>query len=392
MITTTIVGVTGATGKIGRALVPRLRQLGYRTLAFSRAGNTEGRDDDELDYSSLDTKLARCDVVVHLATLNNDARKQDIVAFRAANVAFASHLASTAARSGVRKFVNLSTIHALYPEKTDPYSVSKREAADALRQVDGLCVSNIYASRVFALNTTPSGIAALFWHVAPALQPCVSFDQLVDDLVAEIESSAATDRISSHSARTHTLYRWAKRAIDLAFALSVTLLFWWLLALVWFAVKLTSAGPGIFAQTRVGKDGAHFTCYKFRTMSADTKSVATHEVAASSVTPLGKFLRASKFDELPQIVNLLRNEMTLIGPRPCLPQQEELIHERSDRGVYAIAPGISGFAQVNGIDMSNPVRLAQQDAIYLNTQSLIGDIKLLLRTLVGGGSGDKVRD
>ncbi len=98
-----------------------------------------------------------------------------------------------------------------------------------------------------------------------------------------------------------------------------------------------------------------------------------------------------KIDELPQIVNLVRGEMTLIGPRPCLPQQEELIRERSNRGVYAITPGISGFAQVNGIDMSDPVRLAQQDAIYLSTQSLIGDIRLLFRTLIGGGSGDKVR-
>ncbi len=109
-----------------------------------------------------------------------------------------------------------------------------------------------------------------------------------------MESDVCADRIASHRAETHILYRWAKRAIDIAFALSVTLLFWWLLALVWLAVKLTSAGPGIFAQTRVGKDGAHFTCYKFRTMGADTKSVATHEVAAASVTPLGKFLRASK--------------------------------------------------------------------------------------------------
>jgi lipopolysaccharide/colanic/teichoic acid biosynthesis glycosyltransferase len=391
MIRTTTVGVTGATGKVGRALVLRLREAGYRTLAFSRSGRLDGSHDDTLDYSDLDAKFARCDVIVHLAALNNDAAVHDVAAFRAANVEFARDLASISVKAGVRKFINLSTVHALDPIRTDPYSVSKREAVEALRGVEGLRLSNIYASRVYGLDGAPSGIAGLFWRIAPALQPCIGFDQLADHVIAEIESDTCTDEIVSHPAGTSVLYRWAKRTIDIAFVLSVTLLFWWLLMLVWLAVKLTSPGPGIFAQTRVGKDGAPFTCYKFRTMGADTKSVATHEVAAASVTPLGKFLRASKIDELPQIVNLLRGEMTLIGPRPCLPQQEELIRERRDRGVYTITPGISGFAQVNGIDMSNPVRLAQQDAIYLRTQSLIGDVKLLLRTLVGGGSGDKVR-
>lgn len=386
-----VVGVTGASGKIGRALIPRLRQSGYRTIAFSRSVAPDESGPDRLDYSDLEAKFSRCDVILHLAALNNDAETKNIEAFRKANVDFAVHLASTSLRCGVKKFVNLSTVHALDTARTDPYSVSKREAVAALDAIEGLPLSNIYAARIYGLDGQPSGLASFFWRMAPALQPCSAFDRLVQAMEFEIEADSVSDQILSEPARDKPLYRWAKRAIDIGFALVVLLFFWWLLGLIWLAVKLSSPGPGIFAQTRVGRDAIPFTCYKFRTMAAGTQSVATHEVAAASVTPLGTFLRASKLDELPQVVNLLTGEMTLIGPRPCLPQQEELIHERSRRGVYAIAPGISGLAQVNGIDMSHPVRLAQRDAIYLETQSLIGDVKLLLRTLTGGGSGDKVR-
>ncbi len=114
------------------------------------------------------------------------------------------------------------------------------------------------------------------------------------------------------------------------------------------AIRLESAGPALFRQQRVGRDGKTFTCYKFRTMRSGTVQAASHEVSASAVTRLGAVLRKLKIDELPQAINILRNEMSLIGPRPCLPAQTALIAERTRRGVLALKPGITGYAQVQG--------------------------------------------
>jgi O-antigen biosynthesis protein WbqP len=122
-------------------------------------------------------------------------------------------------------------------------------------------------------------------------------------------------------------------------------------------------------------------------MYAGTADLPTHEVASVSVTPLGRYLRQFKIDELPQLWNVLTGDMSLVGPRPCLPSQHELIEARRRLGVFEISPGITGLAQVNGVDMSDPNRLAQMDAQYAGTQSLIGDLRLLMATLRGHGVG-----
>ncbi|KGF67301.1 lipid carrier : UDP-N-acetylgalactosaminyltransferase [Hoeflea sp. BAL378] len=180
------------------------------------------------------------------------------------------------------------------------------------------------------------------------------------------------------------------RAVDLAFAFAVAVFFWWLLLLIWAVVRLESKGPGIFAQERVGRNGHPFTCYKFRTMKAGTAHLGTHEVSASSVTRLGQILRKLKLDELPQIINIFRNEISLIGPRPCLPVQTQLVEARRRLGVLTLKPGISGLAQVNGIDMSDPEKLAQWDARYKALQSLLLDLKIIIATALGSGNGDRV--
>jgi lipopolysaccharide/colanic/teichoic acid biosynthesis glycosyltransferase len=156
-------------------------------------------------------------------------------------------------------------------------------------------------------------------------------------------------------------------------------------------VLLESRANPIFAQRRVGRHQRGFTCYKLRTMRPDTREAATHEVSQAAVTRVGRFLRRTKLDELPQLWNVLRGEMSLVGPRPCLPSQHELIAKRQELGVYALRPGITGPAQVQGIDMSNPQRLALVDQQYLRQSSVRGDLALILRTLFGGGHGDFVR-
>lgn len=156
-------------------------------------------------------------------------------------------------------------------------------------------------------------------------------------------------------------------------------------------VKFTSSGPAIFRQTRVGLHEKPFTCYKLRTMYVETRDAPSHETAVSAVTSVGAWLRKLKLDELPQLWNILRGEMSFVGPRPCLPSQTDLIAARRARGLYAIRPGITGIAQVAGIDMSDPEKLARTDATYLENMSFMTDLRLILATVLGAGRGDAVR-
>jgi O-antigen biosynthesis protein WbqP len=174
-----------------------------------------------------------------------------------------------------------------------------------------------------------------------------------------------------------------KRAADLLFAVIVLLAAWPLLLLLALLVRLDSAGPALFIQTRVGRNATPFRIYKFRTMHVGTPNVPTHEAAPSTVTRMGRIMRATKLDELPQLVNVLMGEMSLVGPRPCLPTQTELIDGRRSRGILDIPPGITGLAQAQGIDMSNVPRLVEADARYIATWSLAGDLRILAATVAG---------
>ena len=146
-----------------------------------------------------------------------------------------------------------------------------------------------------------------------------------------------------------------------------------------------------FQQKRVGLGQQAFVLVKFRTMLPDTASVASHLADASSITPFGRFLRRTKLDELPQLWNVLKGEMSLVGPRPCLFNQQELINERNKRDVYQALPGITGLAQIQGIDMSTPDLLAETDAKMLNSMSLAAYFRYIFLTLIGKGTGDRIR-
>lgn len=162
------------------------------------------------------------------------------------------------------------------------------------------------------------------------------------------------------------------------------------LLLIIYVLGLWDTGAPLFRQVRVGRYQQPFTLVKFRTMQVDTASVASHLASASSITRLGSFLRKTKLDELPQLWNVLKGEMSLVGPRPNLFNQEELIAERAKRGVYDARPGITGIAQVNGIDMSVPQLLAETDARMLRDMRVSLYFKLLFQTLLGKGRGDRV--
>lgn len=180
------------------------------------------------------------------------------------------------------------------------------------------------------------------------------------------------------------------RALDVVFAL-MGLIVTAPLLLVLAVVGLLDTGSPLFRQVRVGRRQQPFTLWKFRTMRPDTASVATHLADASAITPFGRFLRRSKLDELPQLWNVLKGEMSLVGPRPCLFNQEALIAERAERGVFDVRPGITGLAQVQGIDMSTPRLLAEIDAEMIKTLTLFNYIKYILLTVLGKGAGDRVK-
>lgn len=156
------------------------------------------------------------------------------------------------------------------------------------------------------------------------------------------------------------------------------------------AIRLDSAGPALFRQERVGRSRRVFTCFKLRTMVQGTLSVGTHEASPASITRLGHLLRRLKLDELPQLWNVLRGEMSLVGPRPCLPSQVELIDARRVRGVYGVRPGITGPAQVAGLDMSTPIALAHADAVWAEAPKLSSYFKLIFMTVLGKGRGDAI--
>ena len=156
-------------------------------------------------------------------------------------------------------------------------------------------------------------------------------------------------------------------------------------------IGFLDTGSPIFAQERVGKHKKAFQLYKFRSMYIDTKSVATHLANSSSVTKYGAFLRKSKLDELPQLFNVLLGDMSLVGPRPNLFNQEELISERNKRGVYDVVPGITGEAQIHKIDMSIPKLLAEMDAKMIQEFNTIIYFKYIFLTLFGKGFGDRIK-
>lgn len=163
------------------------------------------------------------------------------------------------------------------------------------------------------------------------------------------------------------------------------------IGIIIYLIGLFDTGSPMFKQQRVGKNQKPFTLLKYRTMGVNTKSVATHLANSNSVTKLGTFLRKSKLDELPQLINVLKGEMSLVGPRPNLFNQEKLIKERDERGVYNSLPGITGLAQINEIDMSTPKKLAEIDAEMLKNLTIKKYFQYIFATVGGKGSGDRIK-
>jgi lipopolysaccharide/colanic/teichoic acid biosynthesis glycosyltransferase len=396
--------VTGATGYVGQMLVPLFEKEGHSVVVGGRNLQKLKRlypSNDSATYENLKNAIKDTDVVVHLAVLNNDKNYSDFE-FDRVNVEFTMEVAEQAKKASVREFVFISSIHAIQVENDSKYANSKREAVNRLEKTEGIRLSVIYLPMVYGpkwpqqfniLNGFNHKLAEILFRPIAALKPTVNVAKIADHLNSakkDGQVSCGSEVILTDNIEQNFYYRAFRKTIDLAVSLVLILGLGLIVLLIWIIIKLDSPGPGLFAQIRVGRNGSLFTCYKLRTMKLGTLQIGTHELSAGHITRLGGFLRKFKIDEIPQVINILRGEMTLVGPRPCLPVQTHLISERKKLGVLDVLPGITGLSQVQNIDMSNPEILAQSDAKYLNLRSILLDFKIIIATIRGRGFGDKV--
>lgn len=195
--------------------------------------------------------------------------------------------------------------------------------------------------------------------------------------------------------------RYLKRPLDFILSLMGLIVLSWLFIIIMIAIKMDSKGPVFFKQKRVGKNKKLFSIYKFRTMYVETpKEMPTHLLSNPDafITKTGKFLRKTSLDELPQMINILKGEMAIIGPRPALWNQDDLIAERDKYGANDIRPGLTGWAQINGRDELEIDVKAKLDGYYVEQESFAMDVKCFFGTIVSvfksdgvleGGTGQK---
>ena len=385
--TVATVYVSGKSGFLGEALVTALGAA--HTLTFL-----------DREKGPVAAELELQDIVYHLAARNND-RPGDLADFVKDNADLTVELYLAACAAGVKKFIFVSTTHAADPQKTDAYSLSKRQAeADLLAARQEGCDVTIVrfpaiwgagakgATRI--ISKLPPMLQGVGASVLRSLVPIVKKETAVQTLVQVLNEDDLPQEIAvSDNLSIFSLYGAFVFVLNAVFVLAVAVLLPILFVLA-VIIRLDSPGAALFVQPRVGRFGRVFKCIKFRTMFVDTDERPSHQHSHAQVTKLGRILRASKLDELPQAWNVLLGQMTLIGPRPGLLSQTELRSQRERYGVFTLSPGISGLSQIQKIDMSTPLKLSIVDARYICMRSILVDIKIAIATVLGRGGGDLV--
>lgn len=174
-----------------------------------------------------------------------------------------------------------------------------------------------------------------------------------------------------------------KRLFDIFFSLLALIVLAIPMAVIAIIIMATDGRPVVFRQERVGLGNKIFKIRKFRSMKVGTKNVATKNLANSDdcITPIGKVLRKTSLDELPQLINILEGTMSFVGPRPLIPQEESIRKMREEKNVYSVRPGVTGLAQVNGRDMISDQKKVELDAEYVQNHNMLMDIKILFKTV-----------
>lgn len=194
-------------------------------------------------------------------------------------------------------------------------------------------------------------------------------------------------------------YRILKRILDLIFSAVLIVFLFLPMLVIWIAVRIDTPGEGIFRQIRVGKDGRLFECYKFRTMyisAPPCRPSSDFHDAKNYITPVGRFLRRTSLDELPQLFNVFKGDMSLVGPRPLIVAEKEVHEGRRKNGVYALRPGMTGLSQINGRDGLSDGEKIERDVQYLRQFGFLQDVRILAKTLTavvsGEGNKDKIKE
>ena len=200
----------------------------------------------------------------------------------------------------------------------------------------------------------------------------------------EIYENAMTIDLSNVANKASALYSISKRTMDIVSSLVGLILLSPLFLLVAILIKLDSKGPIIFKQIRIGKNSKPFYIYKFRSMKIDAPNLSTEEFinASDFTTKVGKFIRKTSIDELPQLVNILKGDMSIVGPRPVIEREVRLLEIRKECNVDSILPGITGLAQINGRDNIDDYEKVKYDFEYLSKRNLVLDIKIIINTVL----------
>ena len=200
----------------------------------------------------------------------------------------------------------------------------------------------------------------------------------------EIYENAITIDLSNVANKASALYSISKRTMDIVSSLVGLILLSPLFLLVAILIKLDSKGPIIFKQIRIGKNSKPFYIYKFRSMKIDAPNLSTEEFinASDFTTKVGKFIRKTSIDELPQLVNILKGDMIIVGPRPVIEREVRLLEIRKECNVDSILPGITGLAQINGRDNIDDYEKVKYDFEYLSKRNLVLDIKIIINTVL----------
>ena len=404
--TDSVVVLTGVGGVVGRPLIDELQRKGHQLRVLSRDPETlKSWLPDSIksgSYDQMEEIFNGASALVHLAARNND-QGGTWESFEQDNVGLPIKLADAAKRSGLKKFIFASTTKALSNKGGDygrSKAIAERELvaiSDSTFNVSVVRLCPVYGGgaqtrgRIRKLENLPLGFGKLALWLVRSLVPVVSAKRVAQGIGELIESNDPVEELCiADPVGKFSVYGLFVAILNFVFVLAVPTILGIPCLIAAVLVAITSAGGVFFIQQRLGRKLNPFQLCKFRTMFVGTPSAGTHEVGKSYVTKVGSFLRKSKLDELPQAWNVLKREINLIGPRPGLENQTELTKQRQRYGVFDIKPGITGFGQVSGVDMSEPKRLAIHDHRYSAFRAISLDVKIILKTILGGGFGDPV--
>ena len=384
--------IAGASGFVGKLIVSKLVN-NFDVLLLGRSKDKLNKifpNYESLSYSECNLKDINYDIFIFLSAINSNS-SESLQSFIKINRDLCLKFARKVIKNN-KYFIYFSSTQALSTSPSTYYSISKNKATIELNKLKSKFViilnlpiiyGDSFSGKLKFLNFFPKFVSSIFLNLLSSFKPVVKIDRITNYInLLQLSNFNLERNLILTNAQAHNYFYYIfKKITDFSFVLVIMTFFIILFPMIGLMIKLSSKGPIIFSQARIGINGKNFICYKFRTMDVKTPNLATHMNTHLKLNKIGLFLRKLKLDELPQVINIIKGNMSLIGPRPGLDNQTELLNERSKRNVLKMMPGITGLAQVNGIDMSDPEKLAKIDQVYYYQRTIFLDLKIILATI-----------